>query len=426
MALSLFRTMTWALVSSTLLACQPQSSSEAAPPASSSQPTAPESALAVPEGFTATVFAEGVGRARHLAVRDNGDVYVRLRTPEQGHCNVALRDSDQDGIAETVSYFGGTECGTGIAIEEPYLYTSSRERVLRTRLGEQLVPEAAPETLVQGLGSDGAHDARSLALDGQGHLFVNVGAPSNACQANDRRKGSPGQDPCPLLNEYGGIYRFDTDTLNQKKSPGQRYATGIRNAVALDWNPQDQQLYALQHGRDQLNTLYPEYFSDQDNATKPAEEFAAFQAGDDLGWPYCYYDPARQQKVLAPEYGGDGKTVGRCADVKQPLIAFPAHFAPNDLLFYRGNAFPETYQQGAFIAFHGSWNRAPLPQDGFQVIFAKDKDWSVFADGFAGSATRKASGDAQYRPMGLAETPQGHLLVVDSMQGRIWRIAPTP
>ena len=434
MSLPTSQHLSLALLTSLLWACQPQSQGEAVsstePPTAATSPADASAAntttsgLELPEGFEATVFAEGVGRARHIAVRANGDVYVRLRSPEQGHCNVALRDSNQDGIAEDIAYFGGNDCGTGIALEEPYLYTSSREQVLRTRLDDKLVPTATPEVLVTDLGSAGAHDARSLTLDGKGHVFVNVGAPSNACQANDRRKGSPGQDPCPLLKDYGGIYRFDTNRLNQSKAEGLRYATGIRNAVALDWNPHNQQLYILQHGRDQLNTLFPEQFSDQDNATKPAEEYAALQQGDDLGWPYCYYDPALKQKVLAPEYGGDGKTVGRCSQAKMPEIAFPAHFAPNDLLFYRGSAFAEAYRQGAFIAFHGSWNRAPLPQEGFQVIFAKAGDWSVFADGFAGSESRKASGDAEYRPMGLAETPAGHLLVVDSMKGRIWRITP--
>lgn len=392
------------------------------------QSTATE--LRVPAGFSAQVFAEGVGRARHLVVRQNGDVYVRLRNPEQGHCNVALRDSTGDGQADQIEYFGGSDCGTGIALKEPYLYTSSREKVYRTRLNppddNALVPQSASEILVQDLGTERTHDARALTLDNNGHLYVNLGAPSNACQVQDRRKGSPGQDPCPWLEDYAGIYQFSDSQLNQRKADGIRYATGIRNAVALDWNPADQTLYALQHGRDQLNSMYPNLFSDQDNATKPAEEFAALPQGADLGWPYCYYDPALQQKVQAPEYGGDGQRVGNCGDFTQPQIAFPAHFAPNDLLFYRGNAFPEKYRQGAFIAFHGSWNRAPLPQEGYQVVFAHSTDWEVFADGFAGSAQRKASGDAEYRPMGLAETAAGHLLVVDSMKGRIWRIFPEP
>jgi glucose/arabinose dehydrogenase len=422
------------------VACAPQdNTSKAAPPSSpvaqvtteptrSGQATLSVSAagLTVPEGFSANVFAEATGKARHMVVRENGDVYVRLRSAEQGHCNVALRDSNQDGVADEKQYFGGSDCGTGMALKEPYLYTSSREKVYRTRLDDQLVPTATPEVVVDQLGEPSTHDARSLTLDNAGFLYVNVGAPSNACQSSDRKKGSPGQDPCPLLKDFAGIYRFKADTLNQTKANGIRFASGIRNAVALDWNTSDQKLYALQHGRDQLHSLYPDTFSVEDNAQKPAEEYAAFSQGDNLGWPYCYYDPQSKQKVLAPEYGGDGKTVGRCADFTQPIIGFPAHYAPNDLLFYRGSAFPEAYQQGAFIAFHGSWNRAPLPQEGYQVVFAKNGKWDIFADGFAGSEALKASGQAQHRPMGLAETPQGDLLVVDSMEGKIWRIFARP
>lgn len=378
--------------------------------------------LKLPQGFGANVFTEATGKARHMVVRKNGDVYVRLRSPEQGHCNVALRDSNQDGVADERQYFGGSDCGTGMALKEPYLYTSSRSKVYRTRLDDQLVPTATPEVVVDQLGTPSTHDARSLTLDNAGFLYVNVGAPSNACQSNDRRKGSPGQDPCPLLDDFAAIYRFKADTLNQSKASGIRFASGIRNAVALDWNPNDQKIYALQHGRDQLHSLYPDTFTVEDNAQKPAEEYAAFSQGDNLGWPYCYYDPQRKQKVLAPEYGGDGEIVGRCSDFTQPIIGFPAHYAPNDLLFYRGSTFPENYQQGAFIAFHGSWNRAPLPQEGYQVVFAKNGEWEVFADGFAGSEALKASGQAKHRPMGLAETPQGDLLVVDSMEGKIWRI----
>ncbi len=376
-----------------------------------------ESGISVPAGFGVQVLHEGVGSARHIAVRDNGDIYVRLRSPRNGGCNVGLRDANQDGQPEEVVYFGDRECGTGMAIREPYLYTSTRQQVLRTRLSEGLTPTAVPEVLVNNLGTPSSHSARSLTLDNNDHIYVNVGAPSNACQTRDRRQGSPGQDPCPLLEDFGGIYQFSASALNQEKRSDLRYATGIRNAVALDWHPDQNKLYAVQHGRDQLSSLYPELYDAKANAENPAEELFEIERGDDFGWPYCYYNPARGQKILAPEYGGDAQSVGRCNTKKDPLMAFPAHYAPNDLLFYRGQRFPEVYKKGAWIAFHGSWNRAPLPQEGYQVVFAnfEDKSWQVFADGF------EAQG---LRPMGLAETPAGDLLVIDSTRGKIWRIYP--
>jgi glucose/arabinose dehydrogenase len=90
------------------------------------------------------------------------------------------------------------------------------------------------------------------------------------------------------------------------------------------------------------------------------------ERGIDYGWPKCYFDGLQQTLVLAPEYGGDGgHTVGICADKRGPAFFFPAHWAPNDLLIYKATQFPTIYQGGAFLAFHGSWNRAPAPQGGY-------------------------------------------------------------
>jgi glucose/arabinose dehydrogenase len=150
--------------------------------------------------------------------------------------------------------------------------------------------------------------------------------------------------------------------------------------------------------------------------------------GDNFGWPYCYFDPEQKKKVLAPEYGGDGKTAGPCSDVTPTVIGFPAHMAPNGLLFYTGNQFPDKYKNGAFIAFHGSWNRAPLPQKGFFVAFVPFQngkpsgDWEIFADNFSGMETVTSTGAAKYRPCGLAQGPDGALYVTDDSKGSIWKI----
>jgi mono/diheme cytochrome c family protein len=148
--------------------------------------------------------------------------------------------------------------------------------------------------------------------------------------------------------------------------------------------------------------------------------------GADYGWPTCYYDGGLKTLVLAPEYGGDGKTVGDCANKSPPVAAFPAHWAPNDVLINNGSQFPEGWRGGAFVAFHGSWNRAPGPQGGYNVVFqplADGKttgDYVVFADGFAGA--EKAPGRAMHRPAGLAMGPDGALYISDDMKGRIWRV----
>jgi len=184
----------------------------------------------------------------------------------------------------------------------------------------------------------------------------------------------------------------------------------------------------MQHGRDMLSFLFPGLFSDSVSAELPAEEFLRVNQGDDFGWPYCYYDHLKSKKVLAPEFGGDGNKTDRCSNIEKPILAFPGHWAPNALLFYTGNQFPNKYKNGAFIAFHGSWNRAPLRQGGYLVAFVPMRNgmpngnWEIFATGFTGVEVINKPDEAKYRPMGLAQGPDGSLYISDSNVGRIWRI----
>src|SRR5580704_8325460 len=124
-----------------------------------------------------------------------------------------------------------------------------------------------------------------------------------------------------------------------------------------------------QHGRDQLHTNWPDLYTPDQEATLPAEELLLLKAKGDYGWPECYYDPFVQKLILAPEYGGDGKTSGVCANKTAPAAVFPAHWAPNAMVRYDLKQFPQRYHDGVFIAFHGSWNRAPYPQGGYNVVF---------------------------------------------------------
>ena len=386
--------------------------------------------IVLPDGFAALLVADGVGKARHIVVRDNGDVYVKLKDTEDGGGVLALRDTTGDGRADLKEYFTD-RAGSGIDIYNDYLYFSTDTSIYRVKLDEELVPTQEPELVISDFPTQPQHEAKSFTFDNDGHIYVTVGAPSNACQEKLRTPGSPGQDPCPQLDRQGGIWRFSANQTNQtQEQDGARYATGIRNGFALDWNEQVDQLYALQHGRDQLSSLWPEYYTNEQSAELPAEEFLRVNEGDDFGWPFCYYDPSQEKKVLAPEYGGNGQEIGRCADKKQPIMAFPAHWAPNDLVFYQGDMFPEKYQRGAFIAFHGSWNRAPLPQQGYMVAFvpfgedgSPSGEFERFADQFAGSGeVIETPNGAEYRPTGLAVGPDGSLYISDDTTGRIWRV----
>lgn len=387
--------------------------------------------ITLADGFCALVVADNLGRARHLTVNDNGDVYVRFRAGgnSQGGI-VGLRDTDGDGRADQQEWFDDTY-GTGIAVRGDYLYFSSDVSVHRYKLSAgRLAPEGVPETIVEGLPEQRSHKPKSLAFDDSGHMYVNVGAPSNACQEKPRTKGSSGLKPCPQLERQASIWRFDAEKLGQtQQDGGHQYVTGIRVGVALAWDPESQSVYMVQHGRDQLNTLWPDYFDEKDNAEIPSEEFLRLADGANFGWPYCYHDRFQGKKLLAPEYGGDGKKVGECNQVGQPILPFPGHWAPNGLLFYTGDQFPEKYKGGAFIAFHGSWNRAPLPQGGYNVVFVAMKDgqpvsqeWDVLADGFAGQTPLERPRDARFRPSGVAQGPDGSLYISESEDGRIWRV----
>jgi glucose/arabinose dehydrogenase len=410
-----------------LFSCFTPSGDTPTKPSAKVKADADNGGLVLPKGFGGLVVSEGVGKARHIAVGANGDIFVRLSKLKDGKGTVVLKDENGDGKADASSAFGNF-VGTGIALTDKHLYSSSDTSVVRYAMKNGAVDEASKETIVTGLELYGEHGTKSIALDDKGHLYVTFGAPSNACQEKNRTKGSKGMDPCPILDWHGGVWQFDANRKNQKHSDGLRYATGIRNVVGLDWNKATGELYAMQHGRDQLTTLYPEMYNPEQSAELPSEEFLLLKKGSDFGWPYCYHDRFQSKKVLAPEYGGDGKVQARCEGKDKPIMAFPAHWAPNALLFYTGNQFPARYKNGAFICFHGSWNRAPLKQGGYFVAFVPFKDgkpsgdYEVFAEGFAGGPEIKQPNDAKARPMGLAQGPDGSLFITDSVKGKVWRV----
>ena len=389
--------------------------------------------LTLPAGFCAGVFAEGLGGPRHMAVAPNGDVYVvrqtRVPTDTLRGGVVVLRDTDKDGRADIMASFGQTG-GTGIAIENGFLYVDVRTAIVRYPMPASssvsaLVPTAAPDTIVRGMPT-GGHAARNFVLDGRGGMYVNIGSRTNSCQERERQAGSMGLDPCVELETRAGIWKFSTTARGQEFSPSARFATGIRNAVGMTWNARENALYAAQHGRDMFLQNWPALYDATKSAEQPAEQLMRVSAGDDFGWPYCYYDTDLERLVLAPEYGGDAKQAGRCATKKAPQVAFPGHWAPNGVLFYTGRAFPARFQEGAFVAFHGSWNRAPETQAGYKVAFVPSRGgvftgaYETFADGFAAGKLDPAQ--APHRPTGLVATADGALLVSDDKGGTIYRI----
>ncbi len=269
---------------------------------------ADNSGLTLPDGFSAMQVADSLGEARHMAVAENGDIYVSLRRQANGGGIVALRDTDGDGVADRKEYFGD-HSGTGIGIYNGYLYASSTTEVFRYPMPEDsLVPSGEPEIIAQGFPEQNSHASKSFTFDNSGNIYVNVGAPSNSCQEEDRAEQSPGQQPCPLLERHAGIWQFSASETGQtQQEDGVRYATGLRNVVGLEWNDDQNVLYVTQHGRDQLHANWPTHYSQEESAELPAEALYVVNEGDDFGWPYSYYDQRKDSLMLAPEYGGDGE-----------------------------------------------------------------------------------------------------------------------
>ncbi len=396
--------------------------------------------LTLPAGFCATTFADSISHGRHVAVASNGDVYVTVEAsgpsadknappPPPSVSFFALRDTNHDGRADIIKRVG-TKGHTGVGLFNGHLYVDEGSRIVRyTRADTELVPSAKAEVVVDGLPTNPGHTARNFAIGADGSLYLNVGSPSNSCQKKDRETESPGVDPCTELRTRAGMWKYDANKTNQHFAGSARYATGIRNGMGIDFAA-DGKLYATQHGRDQLHDNWPKLFPTTTyQAENPAEELVQVNQNDDFGWPYCYYAVEEKKLVDAPEYGGDGKKSARCDGKKQPVAAFPGHWAPMSLLFYKGAAFPAKYKDGAFIAFHGSWNRAPEPQAGYRVVFqpmangAVSGAYETFADGFAGVATAQLQpGTAKHRPTGLAMGPDGALYITDDMGGRVYKV----
>ena len=399
-----------------------------------------ETGITLSPGFCATVFADNLGHVRQITVSSDNVVYANTwsgryyhnDTPPAGGFLLALKDTSGSGKADVVKRFGpdkaaGAAGGTGIALYNGALYAELNDKIVSyARAQGEIVPAGKPKTVLSGMPLTGDHPMHPFAIDAKGNLFVDLGSATNACQDDNRMPLSPGHNPCTELETRAGTWRYDANKTGQTFSPAGRFATGLRNGEGFAFDAEGR-LFATQHGRDQLSQNWPKLYTVDQGVDLPAEELVQLREGGDYGWPECYYDQNQKKLVLAPEYGGDGgKTVGVCADKQGPVAAFPGHWAPNDLLIYNGTQFPEAYRNGAFVAFHGSWNRAPRAQAGYNVVFQPISDgkaagdYVVFADGFAGA--HKDPGRAAFRPSGLAMGPDGALYISDDVHGRIWRV----
>jgi glucose/arabinose dehydrogenase/cytochrome c5 len=400
----------------------------------------PAAGITLPDGFCATIFADNIGHARQMAFTPDGRLYVNTwsgiyynnDTPPPGGFIVALKDSNGDGRADVTERFGETVAsgghgGTGVAFYNGMVYAESNDRIMRYPLAaDEIAPKGSGQTVVSGLPTTGDHPMHPFLITPNGDLLIDLGSATNDCELQNRFPHSKGHEPCTEKTTRAGIWRYDANKTDQHFSPAERYASGLRNAEGFSMDAANR-VFVTQHGRDQLREDWPELYTAQQGQNLPAEELVELKQGADYGWPECYFDNAQGKLVLGPEYGGDGgKKIGVCSERQAPVAFFPAHWAPNDMKIYLGTSFPKAWQGGAFLAFHGSWNRAPGPQGGYNVVFQPLRDakaagpYIVFADGFAGAV--KNPGRAAFRPSGLAVSPDGALFISDDVHGRIWRV----
>ena len=405
-------------------------------------PDSDDDGLMLPPGFHALIYADNlvvgktVGKSREnlrgLAVVPNGDVYAK------GHYGqiLALRDTNSDGRADVIKQFGPGDGGTHILFHDGYLYHSSRTAVYRYKyIPGELVPSNPLEIIVHDLPAARDHDQKAFAFDENGHMIVEVGSPYNVFSKPDRQFGAKGFTPeevAKFQETYGGFWQFDPNKTNQTQTDGIRFSTGHRHCLALVWQPVSKNFFMCMMGRDNLNIVDPADYDALDNAERDAEEFHLLKQGVNLGWPYSYWDPIKNARMLAPEYGGDNRKRANNPEFDKPLIAFPAHWAPLQMCLYDGTQFPEHYRSGMFLAFHGSWNRAPLAQAGYKIVFIPFDaqgmpagKWEDFVEGIPGADFYARGTGAKYRPCGVAVGPDGSLYVSDTEKGRIWRILYT-
>jgi glucose/arabinose dehydrogenase len=407
----------------------------AAPRAALPTPDPDDGAITLPPGFRALVVADNlvvgkkvnasVERLRGIAVAPNGDIYAKGRFGTI----YALRDVDGDGRAEIVKEFGPGDGGTHIAFHDGWLYHSSRTTVYRYKYTPgELVPTSELQVVVAKLPAERDHDQKAFAFDDQGHMLVEVGSPYNVYSTPDRQLGAKGMDATEFQKTYGGFWRFDANKLNQTQADGTRFSTGHRHSLALIWNDVSKNFFMVQMGRDNLNVVDPVHYDELDNAERVSEVMHLLREGSNLGWPYSYWDPIKKAHMVAPEFGGDNFKRVDPDPYDKPVIAFPGHWAPIGITLYNGTQFPARYRGGAFIAFHGSWNRSPMPQAGYNVTFqpiANGKAsglFEIFAMNFAGKEPLMQPNDAVARPDGVEQAPDGSLFISDSQKGKIWRV----
>ena len=338
--------------------------------------------LRVPAGFTVSKFAENVGKPRMLVVTPGGDVYVSDR--DKGTV-MLLRDTNRDGRADQTTEVARRPDLHGLALQGNKLYLTS----IRELYAADLKPDGTLselKTIYQDLPDAGQHPNRTMHFGPDGKLYLSVGSTCNACDERNKEQST-------LLQ------------VNPDGSGRRVWAKGLRNTIGFDWHPRTRTLYGFDHGIDWLG--------DEDQR----EELNELREGADYGWPYVYADG----KIPPHPQPADQTPEQYAAKTTKPVLLYDAHAAPLDMVFYTGSQFPAAYRHDAFVTMHGSWNRAQ-PYKVVRVRFNEQGQPTGVEDFLTGFLVD--NNQAQFgRVCGLAQHPDGSLLVTDDSNGVIYRVA---
>ena len=339
--------------------------------------------LKVPAGFAVNKFAENLGKPRIMAVTSAGHVYVSDRA---AGTVTLLQDTNNDGSADRQQLVATIRQAHGLAVQGSKLYIVAVKELYSADINMDGTL-GSPQLLLNDLPDGGQHPNRTIAFGPDGKLYLSVGSTCNACD-------EPNPENATLL------------VANANGSGRRVFAKGLRNTIGFGWHPQTRELWGLDHGIDWLG----------DNEQQ--EELNKLTDGADYGWPYIYgegkYNPAdRPQNTTYAAYA---------AKTTNPTLTYQAHSAPMAMVFYTGSQFPQEYQNDAFVAMRGSWNRsAPVGYKVVRVHFENGKptQFEDFLSGFLINSNRSHFG----RLVGLAVNRDGALLVSDDTNGVVYRVA---
>lgn len=336
--------------------------------------------LEVPQGFTISVFASDLAGAKLMAVSPEGVLLVARRTEI-----VALPDRDRDHRAEPEVVVSALTNAHSLAFKDGYLYIATTPAVMRVKWANGKPVGAVEKFVDLPTSTPAIHVSRSILFGRDGRLYVAIGSSCNVCIEGDPRRTT--------------IQVYDADGKN-----GRTFASGLHNAVGLDWDPQTGRLWATETGQEQLGD------------DVPPDEINLIEDGKHYGFPFFY---GRNVASRVPEIKDAPRTLA-AAEVVPPAFELPAHSTPLGLTFYTGTQFPAEYRNAMFVAMHGSTARTQ--KIGYKVVRVQMKQGRPegsedFATGWL------KDGNVSGRPRGLVTGSDGALYVSDDNKGFIYRIA---